>query len=131
MVWDSEGTVWLLPAYAFTDDQGGSYSVIAIDDAFIELPTPEPAPMPEPMPVETAVAPAPDATTTPVTVDQASADKLVGLSEEAAIEQAKLNDWTPRVVSRDGESLPGTADYRLDRVNLTIVAGKVTAVTLG
>ena len=104
MVWDADGTVWLLPAYAFTDDQGGTYSVIGIDDAFIVLPTPEPVPMPEPMPVETAVAPAPDATTTPVSVDQASADKLVGLSEDAAIEQAKLNNWTPRVVARDGES---------------------------
>jgi len=32
---------------------------------------------------------------------------------------------------RDGESLPATMDYRTDRVNLTVEAGVVTAVTVG
>ena len=50
MVWDAEDTVWLLPAYTFTDDQQGQYQVIAIDDAFIELP--EALPVAEPLPAD-------------------------------------------------------------------------------
>jgi len=56
MIWDADNTVWLLPAYTFTTDDGGQYQVIAIDDEFIELP--EALPVPEPMPVEETVDPA-------------------------------------------------------------------------
>lgn len=124
MVWDADETVWLLPAYTFTDDQGGQYSVIAIDDAFIELP--EALPMPEPLPAEEVTDPA-----VPVEVDQASADKLLGLTEAEATKLAEEYRWTSRVIARDGESLPVTMDYRTDRVNFSIEAGVVTAVSLG
>ena len=51
MVWAEDGTVWLLPAYTFIDRDGGQYTVIAVDDGFIELP--ETLPVPEPLPADT------------------------------------------------------------------------------
>jgi len=35
MVWATDGTVWLLPAYTFTTDDGGRYTVVAVDEAFL------------------------------------------------------------------------------------------------
>lgn len=120
MVWDAEGSVWLLPAYTFTASDGGMYTVVAIADEFIELP--EAVPAPEPLPVET-VAPAP--------LDQVAADTLVGLTEDEALKLAESNGWFVRVVERDGESFPATADYQEFRVNLTVENGVVTQVTIG
>jgi hypothetical protein len=56
---------------------------------------------------------------------------LVGLSESEAVDTAKANGWESRVVSRDGEALAVTMDYRMDRVNLTIVDGVVTKSAVG
>jgi hypothetical protein len=66
-----------------------------------------------------------------VTVDEASANQLVGLSEDEATKVATEKGWAVRTVARDGESFPITMDYRTDRVNLTVEAGLVTAVTVG
>lgn len=52
MVWDVDGTVWLLPAYVFTTSDGGEFAVVGIEDGFIELP--EALPVPEPLPAETS-----------------------------------------------------------------------------
>ncbi len=61
MVWAADNTIWLLPAYTFGSADGGMYSVIAVDDAYIHQADPvadgttiEPA-------IEPGVAPAPDA----------------------------------------------------------------------
>src|SRR4051794_32304990 len=44
MVWDAGNTIWLLPAYTFgSADGGGLYTVIAVDDAFIQPPDPNTA----------------------------------------------------------------------------------------
>jgi hypothetical protein len=43
MVWAADNTVWLLPAYTFGSADGGQYSVIAVDDAYIQQPVAEPA----------------------------------------------------------------------------------------
>jgi hypothetical protein len=40
MVWDAGNTIWLLPAYTFGTADGGLYTVIAVDDAFIQQPDP-------------------------------------------------------------------------------------------
>jgi len=56
---------------------------------------------------------------------------LVGQSEERAIALARKNGLTVRVVSRDGRSFAGTRDYRTDRVNLSIVRGRVVRATIG
>jgi hypothetical protein len=52
MVWDTDGTIWLLPAYTFGSADGGAYTVIAVADSFIQAPvagpaTTEPAPNPD------------------------------------------------------------------------------------
>jgi hypothetical protein len=47
-VWAQDGTVWLLPAYTFTDGNGGQYTVIAVDEAYLDLPgavTPDTTPV--------------------------------------------------------------------------------------
>ncbi len=48
MVWAQDGTIWLLPAYTFSGADGGQYTVVAVDDAFVDLPDPI-----ETMPIET------------------------------------------------------------------------------
>ena len=62
MVWADDNTIWLLPAYTFSSADGGLYSVMAVDDAYIQQPAVEPATTEptgaEPVNVpETAVAP--------------------------------------------------------------------------
>jgi hypothetical protein len=58
-------------------------------------------------------------------------DGLVGLSEAAAVDAAESGGWVARVVARDGEYYPVTKDYLLSRVNLTVVGGIVTSVSVG
>jgi hypothetical protein len=56
---------------------------------------------------------------------------LIGLTEDEALQAAVGAGWTARIVSRDGEDFMITKDYRLDRVNFTVVDGAVTAVYVG
>lgn len=129
MVWDVSGTVWLLPAYTFTNGDGAQATVLAVADGFVELPeqlpVPEPAPLPEPAPVES----------TPVdTIDDVVADAelaarlVVGVTEDEAAKLLAEPGWEMRVVERDGESLAVTMDLRMNRVNVAVVDGVVTAV---
>ena len=37
-VWATDGTIWLLPAYVFTDAQGAKYPVLAVDSSYLDLP---------------------------------------------------------------------------------------------
>jgi len=52
-LWADDGTVWLLPGYAFDSSEGGLPSVIAVQDQFIEVT----APAPTPLPVEGSIVP--------------------------------------------------------------------------
>ncbi|AOJ62227.1 hypothetical protein WJ32_07000 [Burkholderia ubonensis] len=61
--------------------------------------------------------------------DAAPDDALVGKSEADAA--AMLGGCAWRVGERDGQSLPGTMDYREDRRNLGIKADKVIWVRRG
>jgi len=45
-VWDTDGTVWLLPSYVFSTKDQGEYSVLALADEFIEFAQPDVVPMP-------------------------------------------------------------------------------------
>jgi hypothetical protein len=56
---------------------------------------------------------------------------LVGLSEAAAVDAAESGGWVTRVVARDGVYFPVTLDYSTSRVNLTLVGGIVTSVSVG
>ena len=41
MVWASDNTIWLLPAYTFGSADGGIYTVMAVDDAYIQQADPQ------------------------------------------------------------------------------------------
>ena len=85
------------------------------------------------IPVNTG-SPSPAASTDPaLAAAQALCTELVSAKagEADATATAKAQGMTARVVERDGEAFPATADYRPDRVNLTITGGVVTACTAG
>ena len=46
-VWDADGTVWLLPAYVFSGTDTGDVTVIAVDEAYLDIPE---VPVPDVMP---------------------------------------------------------------------------------
>lgn len=123
----SDGTQMLLPAWALADADGNEVKVVAVSDDYIDWPTPAsdaPAPVPQPEPTPGTDVPA-------AAVRTADAEKLVGLTEDEAAKVASGAGWTVRVVSRDGEDFMVTADWQENRVNISVVDGKVTAVTVG
>ena len=61
--------------------------------------------------------------------DAAPDDALIGKSEADAA--ALLDGCLWRVLERDGQSLPGTMDYRMERRDLGIRDGKVIWVRRG
>jgi|GEM_PF-275341 len=130
-LWSSDGTIWLVPAYSFTADDGGRYTATALPDEYLEIEEPvvgeDPVARPEPA-VEPAVDPAVDPADTPAADQAVAAAELVGLDEVAAAEVAKGSGWELRVVERDGEALARTDDLRSDRVNVVVTDGVVTAV---
>ena len=89
-VWAADGTVWLLPGYAFTGADGMMANVLAVEDQYLEQAEPEVVPLPEPLPVETAV-PGPDAVPSePAVVDAAfDGSTLVGLTVDEASKLAE------------------------------------------
>ena len=132
-LYDSKNIVWIVPAYEYSDASGGTWTAMALDDSYLEkavasvdidtVPAPV-EPMPVPLPDETdggSVEPVPTiATSAPI-----------GLSELEAIKLIESEGFTARVIARDGESLPATKDYRLDRVNISIENGVVVSAELG
>ena len=132
-LYDSSNIVWIVPAYEYSDASGGTWTAMALDDSYLEkavasididsVPAPV-EPMPVPVPGDTgggSIEPGPIfATSAPI-----------GLSELEAIKVIESEGFTARVVARDGESLSGTKDYRLDRVNISIENGVVVSAELG
>jgi hypothetical protein len=130
---DSSNIVWIVPAYEYSDASGSTWTAMALDDSYLEkavasigidsVPAPV-EPMPLPLPGDTgggSIEPGPIfATSAPI-----------GLSELEAIKVIESEGFTARVVARDGESLSGTKDYRLDRVNISIENGVVVSAELG
>lgn len=55
-------------------------------------------------------------------------NEYVGMSEQEALDKAKAEDKTARVVERDGESLPMTMDLQYGRLNFYIQDGMVYRV---
>jgi hypothetical protein len=151
MVWDVDGTVWLVPAYAFIGEDGGRYTVPAIPDEFLGLPddgtvteppveppvtdTPNGTDVPgtdvttpgETTPGETTIVP----TTLPALPTDEVIGRFLGLTEDEAVDLAAAAGWEARIVARDGELLDVTDDLRDDRINLTITDGVVAAVSIG
>jgi hypothetical protein len=144
MVWAADNTIWLLPAYSFGSADGGIYTVIAVEDAYLHQADPVPAtgqtdPAVDPGVVptpETAVAVPADGTTcatyppttdAPATVEQI-ADAIVGLCFADA--QAFARNWAyeVRVVRQDGVDLNITADFSESRINVAIEGDIVAEV---
>ncbi|MCU1400483.1 MAG: hypothetical protein JWN62_3592 [Acidimicrobiales bacterium] len=79
MVWDADGTAWILPAYTFSNGapEDGTYTVLAVSDGSIDVPPAVAVPLPESLPapadstvgdtapVETASLPVETIATTP------------------------------------------------------------------
>lgn len=148
---DADNVMWLVPSYEYAVKDGYTVSALAITDEFIEQAAPttdtvvdggeviEPAPATDGAGTSGSsgssegsmgsgdTLPALDA---PV-ITQEEAVELVGLSEDEAVKVAESKGWTTRVSSRDGEDLQLTMDYVTNRVNLAIVDGKVTGVSVG
>lgn len=57
--------------------------------------------------------------------------EVIGMEKQAAIDLIKGQGLKARLRSEDGQSFMGTADYRMDRINLHIQSGKVIKATRG
>jgi hypothetical protein len=131
-VWDADGTVWLLPAYVFSGTDTGDVTVIAVDEAYLDIPE---VPVPDVMPPVSA-PPAlgtipPDSVLVdpmPEAVDPAAAAVLVGLGEDEAARVAESNGWTLRSARIDGVEQALTDDLQWNRINIAVDAGIVTEI---
>jgi hypothetical protein len=130
MIWDADGSVWLLPAYNFSAADQGPFTVLAVDDEYVETPAAT-----EATDTTDTSSGSSDGSGTPgvdvpageIDLDEAAA-MLTGLDEAEATKVAAERGWEVRVVQRDGESLPVTMDYRTNRVNVAVDIGTITSV---
>jgi hypothetical protein len=118
--WDDDGSVWLLPAYTFTDTEGRVFTVAAVTDEFLIIADPvlvDPMPL-DPMPVEPLPGelPAPDTSA------------IIGLGVDDATKVLEGQGVTLRVVIGDGAALAVTDDFSTSRVNVEVADGTVVAV---
>lgn len=135
MIWAADNTIWLLPAYEFSAADGGQYTVIAVDDSFIQLPAPYPTDtipvetMPvDPMPIETVVP----ADTVVIDDSQVAAEEvgksIIGLAIDEATTVAEAAGYIVRVTTLDGVNQAITFEQRLDRLNVSVENGVVTGI---
>ena len=134
MVWGDDGTVWLLPGYAFTSSDGGTYTVVAVPDEFLDqvAPPTDTTPVPvdvTPLPADSTVAGLPDTTlpAAPASVDEVS-KAVVGLAVDDATKLAATKGWVIRVARIDGVDQPLTMDYRTDRYDVAVDKGVISSV---
>lgn len=64
-------------------------------------------------------------------ISQVRASQLVGMTEQAAEICAKSNSWLFRVGQRDLESFAVTMDYRPNRVTVSVLSGRISAINVG
>jgi nicotinate-nucleotide--dimethylbenzimidazole phosphoribosyltransferase len=144
-IWAADGTIWLVPGYAFDSTDGGRYTVAAIPDEYLQIQsvtvsTPD-TPVPEPTADTAVVVPdtavvVPDTAVTPP-ADSGVADSVVavgagaawiGLTVDEATAAATDAGLVLRIVREDGVDLPATMDFRADRLNVAVEAGVVTEI---
>lgn len=138
---DNDDVLWLVPSYEYTTQDGYTVSVVAIADDYVKQVTPTTNDVqPSPGVVDegsstgggsTGSSQGSSAGDDALALTMDEAQKLIGLSEDEAAKVADANGWIVRVGSRDGESMQLTMDFVTNRVNLDIVDGKVTGVSLG
>lgn len=156
--YQADGEVVLLPAYVYSNADGDVGMVFAVEDKYITFEEPSTGgatgggSSEEPAPIDPSGSSgssggssgsggvgggstSPSGSTGVDVPAQAiipeEASKLVGLTEDEASKVAVSNGWSVRVAKRDGEAYMLTTDYQPDRVNLTIVKGVVTGVSVG
>ncbi len=78
----------------------------------------------------TAECPQPDAADA-TAITQERADMLIGFTESDAESCATSLEWEFRVGERDGEGFALTADYRQQRITVSVTNDLVTAVAVG
>jgi hypothetical protein len=132
-VWDIDNTVWLLPAYRFIGDDGGSYTVPAVTDEFlVRVPVDTVPPSSEPVPLPPVTAPTETVPTETVPADTVAdvtpLESSVGKTFAEFQADAEALGLTARVVERDGVSLPVTMDYNPNRVNVAVTGEGDTAI---
>lgn len=145
MQWAADNTIWLLPAYSFGSADGGLYTVIAVDDAYIQEVDP-PIAVSEPAVIDNGVV-------TPETVLQIPADggaecatfegpteitapgldlawaqRWVGQCLSYAESEASVLGWSVRVVRQDGVDLAATADFSDTRFNVATKASVISEI---
>lgn len=127
-MYEEDGKQTLMPAFTYSNKDGDVGTVIALsDDLFSFEETPDTTivdggePMPEPAPEPGIDDP----------VSAEDANTLIGLSEDEAMKVASTEGWEFRVAARDGEQYMLTTDYVMNRVNVTIVEGTITEVSVG
>ncbi len=141
MLWAADNTIWLLPAYTFGSADGGTYTVIAVPDSFIEQPeevaTTEPVAtavpgtdLPTPPPANAACRTLDTGITIPAPADSVKyvAEAVVGFCVTDAQKLADSYGFQVRVVREDGVDLAVTADYSESRVNVAVENGTITEV---
>ena len=126
-LWASDDTVWLLPGYAFDAADSGIYSVLAVEDKYIEINEPTAVPVPEPLPAVDPDAASPPPTTM-LLPGWESAKPLVGLTEAEAAKVAEGNAGPCESCAVDGVDQPATADFSETRVNVAVDDGTVTEI---
>ncbi|HEX3089481.1 MAG TPA: hypothetical protein VHQ23_12560, partial [Ilumatobacteraceae bacterium] len=145
MQWAADNTIWLLPAYTFGSADGGLYTVIAVDDAYIQQVDPA-VPVSEPAVTDAGLVVAPDTVvpvgadgttcesigqptdvTTPA-LDVAWAQRWVGQCLSSAEAEAAVQGWSVRVVRQDGVDLPITADFSDTRFNVAVKGDIVSEI---
>lgn len=144
-VWDTDNSVWLLPAYTFTDTEGNVFTVPAITDEYLIVAEPTVEPQPEPAPAEPVDPPSSDVVvvgppSTDVLVDPPMDDGVVGKADPAVLDQfvgsslkafeelAAGYGFTTRVVRQDGVDLPVTADFSDTRANVAVEGDTVVEI---
>jgi hypothetical protein len=126
-VWDADSSVWLLPAYTFTDTDGNVFTVPAVTDQYMIIV--EPAIDPQPVPAEPVDPVVVDPTTGVAAPDDpALLDQFVGVPLPEFEAVAKRYGFTTRVVRQDGVDLAVTDDFSESRVNVAVEADVVSEI---
>ena len=120
-VWDADNTVWLLPAYKFTDTEGNEFTVPAVTDEYLIVVEPTITPQPETLPPESVPAERLDpAVVGPLPAVQEALAEFIGLPVEEFDAAVSGFGFTTRVARQDGVDLALTADYSETRLNLAV-----------
>lgn len=145
-LWAVDGTVWLVPGYAFSASDGGRYTVMAIPSEYLQTQPVEAVPVPEPgiepdtvLPTEPAVDPSvvpgaacPDFVVptgnTDAPIESEDGAEFIGLCTADAMAVAAGMGYQLRVIREDGVDQPATMDLRPDRINVAVVDGIVTEI---